>query len=54
MKRILLILCVAAACVAQAATAFPDLGNARIIVLANNLQNYYAENPADSQYDGCL
>ena len=26
---------------AQAATAFPDLGNARIIVLANNLQNYY-------------
>ncbi len=41
MKRILLILCVAAACVAQAATAFPDLGNARIIVLANNLQNYY-------------
>lgn len=41
MKRILLILCVAAACMAQAATAFPDLGNARIIVLANNLQNYY-------------
>lgn len=26
---------------AQAATAFPNIGNARIIVLANNLQNYY-------------
>lgn len=41
MKKILLIVCVAAACLAQAATAFPNLGNARIVVLANNLQNYY-------------
>lgn len=29
------------AVMAQAAVAVPDLGNARIIVLANNLQNYY-------------
>ena len=29
------------ALVAQAAVAVPNLGNARIIVLANNLQNYY-------------
>ena len=41
MKNLLLICCVAAALSAQAATSFPDIGNARIVVLANNLQNYY-------------
>ncbi len=43
MKRILLIwLGMAAALIVQAALpAVPDLGNARIIVLANNLLNYY-------------
>jgi predicted extracellular nuclease len=43
MKRHLLIwLGLAAALIVQAALpAVPDLGNARIIVLANNLQNYY-------------
>lgn len=41
MKRLLLWLGLAAALCVQAATPVPDLGNARIIVLANNLQNYY-------------
>jgi len=43
MKRHLLIgLGLAAALIVQAALpAVPDLGNARIVVLANNLQNYY-------------
>lgn len=41
MKKILLILSVAAALTVQAATSFPNLGEARIVVLANNLENYY-------------
>jgi len=42
MKRLSLIgLCVAAALYVSAAAPVPDLGNPRIVVLANNLQNYY-------------
>lgn len=41
MKRFVLWICVAAALSAQAATSFPDIGDARLVVLANNLQNYY-------------
>ena len=58
MKRSLLLgLCMAAALMVQAAVAVPDLGNARIIVLANNLQNYYynydeSERPSYSDDEG--
>lgn len=49
MKRLSLIgLWVAAALYVSAATPLPDLGNPRIVVLANNLQNYYY-NYAESQ-----
>lgn len=42
MRRTLLIgLCLAAALFVQAAVAVPEMGGARLIVLANNLQNYY-------------
>jgi len=41
MKRFVLWLCVAASLYVQAATPVPELGDARIVVLANNLQNYY-------------
>lgn len=42
MKRLsLLWLCVTATLCVSAVTSVPDLGNPRIVVLANNLQNYY-------------
>ena len=42
MKRLLLWLGLAAALCAQAALPkLPDIGNARVVVLANNLENYY-------------
>jgi len=41
MRRLFIWLGLAAALCVQAATPVPDLGNARIVVLANNLQNYY-------------
>lgn len=42
MKRLsLIVLCVAAALYVSAAARVPDLGNPSIVVLANNLQNYY-------------
>lgn len=41
MKRLLLWLGLAAALCVQAASPRPDLGDARIVVLANNLENYY-------------
>jgi predicted extracellular nuclease len=42
MKRLSLIwLCVTAALCVSAVTPVPDLGNPRMVVLANNLQNYY-------------
>jgi len=52
MKRTLLIgLCIAAALLVRAAVpAVPDLGNARIVVLANNLENYYIH-PNDGRGD---
>ena len=52
MKRTFLIgLCIAAALIVRAAMpAVPDLGNARIIVLANNLENYYIH-PNDGRGD---
>lgn len=52
MKRTLLIwLSIAAALIVRAAVpAVPDLGNARIVVLANNLENYYIH-PNDGRGD---
>ena len=41
MRKIFLFICLAAALCVQAATAVPDVGNGRLRVLGNNLQNYY-------------
>ena len=41
MRKFFLFSCLLLAVMAQATVVVPNLGNARIIVLANNLQNYY-------------
>lgn len=41
MKKILLFLCLLPAVLVQAMTPLPNVGNGRIRVLGNNLQNYY-------------
>ena len=52
MRRSLLIgLCLAAALLVHAAEAVPGMGDARIIVLANNLQNYYYNYDESSRPD---
>ena len=51
MKRLLLWLGLAAALCVQAATPLPDIGDARIVVLANNLENFYYNYQESSRPD---